>query len=173
MSVGTTTGVALVARMLRRLGEGTAPTVAGFAEEEGFARSTVFEVARRLEAAGLVRRDGQSGLVPGAAMVQLCLAEYGLAPLHGPAEALLSQLRDETQAVARLVGDDGTVLLVFATRRPIAEGVVLEAAVTARARLTLSLRASATRAERDMAQARLTRCAASLLYYLDTGVADD
>ncbi len=174
MSVAATTGVGVLARLLRRLGDGAATTVAEFAAAEGLARSTVFVVSRRMEAAGLLQRDLDGRLFAGPAAVRLALAEYGLAPLHGPAEALLAQLRDETLASVRLVADDGNVVLAYAARRGEAEGLVLEAPVTERARIVLKLRVNATRAEREDAQLRLTRCAITLRHYLEAeGERDD
>jgi DNA-binding IclR family transcriptional regulator len=166
VSVVATTGVGVLARLLRRLGEGGGATVAEFAAAEGFARSTVFDVSRRMEAAGLLQRDLNGGMFAGPAAVKLALAEFGLAALHGPAETLLAQLRDETQGTARLMTDDGTSVLSFTARRNESDGILLDAPVTDRAKVTLKLRANATRAERDDAQLRLLRCATSLKHYL-------
>lgn len=171
MSVATTTGVGVLARLIKRLGDGSQMTAAAFAAEEGFARSTVFDISRRMEAAGLVQRDLNGALSAGPALVKLSLAEYGLAPLSGPAEALLQQLRDETQATVRLWADERTILR-FAARRADTEGVVLEAPLTERSKVTLRLRINATRAERDDAQMRLGRCVLSLKHYLATDRAD-
>lgn len=181
MSVATTTGVGVLARLIRRLGEAGGPagggpaaggmTAAGFAAKEGFARSTVFDISRRMEEAGLVQRDLNGTLSAGPALVKLSLAEHGLAALHGPAEALLQQLRDETQATARLWAGERTIMR-FAARRADTEGVVLEAPLTENAKVTLRLRINATRAERDDAQARLSRCVLSLKHYLTNGDAD-
>ena len=126
-----------------------------------------------MEAAGLLQRDLNGGLFAGPATVKLALAEFGLAALHGPAEPLLAQLRDETQGTAQLVTDDGTIVLSVAARRRTAEGILLEAPVTERAKVTLKLRPNATRAERDDAQLRLARCVTSLKHYLATNGDDD
>lgn len=166
MSVAATRGVGVLARMLRKLGEGETGTVGEFATAEGFARSTVFDISRRLEAAGLVERDVDGRLHPGAASVKLALAEYGISALHGPAEALLAQLRDETQTNVRLVADDGTVMLAFAARRAAEAGQELTVAVTERVTVALAVRPSATRAERDDLQACAGRYAASLRHHL-------
>ncbi len=172
MSVVATTGVGMLARLISHLSSGDVITAAGFATEQGFARSTVFDVTRRMEDAGLLQRDLNGTLLPGPALVRLALAEHGLAGLHGPAEALLTQLRDETHATARLLAADGTVMLTLAARWGEREGPLLEAAVGERAKLTLRLRPNATRAEREDAQVRLTRTALSLMRYLTTGDAD-
>ena len=166
MSVAGTTGVGVLARLLRRLGEGSATTVAEFAATEGFARSTVFDVSRRMEAAGLLQRDLDGRLFAGPAAVRLALAEHGLAGLHGPGEALLAQLRDETLSSARLVADDDIVLLAYAARRNDQTGIMLEVPLTERAKIVLTLKANATRAEREDAQLRLTRCVVGLRHYL-------
>jgi hypothetical protein len=173
MSVGSTTGVTVLARMLRRMAEGEAGTVTAFAEAEGFARSTVFDISRRLEAAGFVERDVDGALQAGPAAISLALAEWGIAALHGPAEALLAQLRDEAQANVRLVAGDGTTILEFATKRASAIGTELSAAVTEHVRLALSVRANAARAERDEAALRLAHYAASLRHYLATDGKED
>jgi DNA-binding IclR family transcriptional regulator len=172
MSVVATTGVGMLARLVNRLGSGEAMTAAGFAAREGFARSTVFDITRRMEDAGLLHRDLNGTLLPGPAMVRLAFAEHGFAPLHGPAEALLMQLRDETHATARLVAADGTIVLTLAARWGDREGPLLEAAVGEAAKLTLRLRPNANRAERDDAQLRLARTALSLKHYLTNGDAD-
>jgi DNA-binding IclR family transcriptional regulator len=172
MSVVATTGVGVLARLINRLGSGEPMTAAGFATREGFARSTVFDVTRRMEDAGLLQRDLGGTLMPGPALMRLALAEHGLATLHGPAEALLTQLRDETHATARLVAADGTVLLTLTARSGDSEGAMLEAAVGGGARLTLQLRPNTGRAERDDAQARLARVALTLTDHLSKEDAD-
>jgi DNA-binding IclR family transcriptional regulator len=166
MSVVATTGVGVLARLINRLSSGDAMTAAGFAAREGFARSTVFDVTRRMEDAGLLQRDPGGTLMLGPTLVRLALAEHGLAALHGPAEALLTQLRDETHATALLIAADGTVLLTLTARRGDNEGAVLEAAVGDAARVTLRLRPNTGRAERDDAQARLARVALTLTDHL-------
>lgn len=171
MSVVATTGVGMLARLINRLGTGEAMTAAGFAANEGYARSTVFDVTRRMEDAGLLQRDLNGTLMPGPTLLRLALSAHGLAALHGPAEALLTQLRDDTQATAQLVAADGTIVLTLA-RRGEREGPMLEAAVGEVVTLTLRLRANATRAEREDAQIRLGRTALSLTHYLSTGDAD-
>ena len=167
MSVVATTGVGVLARLISRLGNGEPMTAAGFATREGFARSTVFDVTRRMEDAGLLQRDPGGVLMPGPELVRLALAEHGLAALHGPAEALLTQLRDETHATARLIAADGTVLMTLTARRGDNEGMMLEAPVGAVARLTLRLRPNTSRVEREDAQGRLTRVAFTLTEHLN------
>lgn len=173
MSVVATRGVGVLARLINRLGTGETMTAAGFAAREGFARSTVFDVMRRMEDAGLLKRDLSGLLMPGPALVRLALAEHGLAALHGPAEALLTQLRDETHASARLIAADGKVLLTLTARRGDSEGALLEVPVGEVARLTLQLRPNTSRVEREDAQARLARVALTLTDYLNKEDADD
>ncbi len=127
----------------------------------------MFEVLRRLEGAGFVQRGVGGVLLAGPGAVQLALAPTGISSLHGRAEALLNMLRDETQGSARLVGDDDVVLVEAAPRRAIPYGPGFEAPITERTRLTLMLRANATRAERADAQLRFERTRISLLHYLD------
>ena len=172
MSVVATTGVGMLARLINRLAGTETMTAAGFATREGYARSTVFDVTRRMEAAGILQRDLAGTLMPGPELVRLSLADHGVAALHGPAEALLTQLRDETHATARLVAADGTVLLTLTARRGDEEGMLLDAPVGDVARLTLRLRPNTGRAERDDAQARLLRAALSLTDHLSNGDAD-
>ena len=172
MSVVATTGVGMLARLIGRLGSGEVMTAAGFAADEGFARSTAFDVVRRMEDAGLLRRDLTGTLMAGPCLVKLALSPYGLASLHGPAEALLTQLRDETHGTARLIAPDGTALLTLAGYRGDRDGPVLEAAVAERARVELRLRPNTTRSEREHAQLRLARTAISLAHYLAHGDAD-
>jgi DNA-binding IclR family transcriptional regulator len=172
MSVVATTGVGMLARLINRLGSGEPMTAASFAAKEGCARSTMFDVTRRMEDAGLLQRDLNGTLMPGPALVRLALAEHGLAVLHGPAEALLTQLRDETHATAQLIAGDGTVLLTLTARRDDAQGTLLDVPIGEGARLTLRLRPNTSRAERDDAQARLARTALSLTHYLTSGDED-
>ena len=172
MSVIATTGVGVLARLINRLGSGDAMTAASFAAREGFARSTVFDVTRRMEDAGLLQRDLSGTLMPGPELVRLALAEHGLAALCGPAEALLTQLRDETHATARLLAADGTVLLTLTARRGDREGTTLDMPVGDVARLTLQLRPNTGRAEREDAQARLARVALTLSDHLNKEDAD-
>jgi hypothetical protein len=102
MSVRDTTGVHGVARILARLSDGTARTVADVAREEGLARATAFDLVRRLQEARLVAREPTGKLVAGSASIALGFSRFGLARLHGPAEALLSWLRDHCDATATL-----------------------------------------------------------------------
>ncbi|HZY67873.1 MAG TPA: hypothetical protein VFE52_04770, partial [Devosia sp.] len=162
MSTVTTTGVGMLARLLQRVSSGDHLSAASFGVQEGYARSTVFDVVRRMEDAGLIERDGDGALLPGAAAVRLAMSEHGLVALHGPAEALLTSLRDQTGGTARLLAADGSIMLTLAGRRGSRDGLSLEAPIGTVARLTLTLRVGITRAQRDHAEAGLSRTALSL-----------
>jgi len=105
MSVRDTTGVSGLARVLSRLAEGTAESVAELALAEGLSRSSAFELARRLETAQLVARAKSGKLVAGPNAIALAYARFGLARLFGPAEAVLRWLRDHGAATAKLTCD--------------------------------------------------------------------
>jgi len=107
MSVRDTTGVNGVARILSRLSDGTPRSVTELAQEEGLARSTAFDLVRRLQEARLIARESTGKLVAGPATIALGFSRFGLARLHGPAEALLSWLRDHCDATATLSCADG------------------------------------------------------------------
>src|ERR1700733_5830647 len=102
MSVRDTTGVNGIARILSRLSDGAPRTVTDLAREEGLARSTAFALIRRLQEARLVARRPPGELVAGPAAIALGFSRFGRARLHGPAEALLSWLRDHCDATATL-----------------------------------------------------------------------
>ncbi len=105
MSVRDTTGVGGLARVLRRLAEGTGESVAQLALSEGLSRSSAFALARRLEAAQLVTRGVSGRLSVGPQAISMAYARFGLARLHGPAEAVLRWLRDHGAATAKLTCD--------------------------------------------------------------------
>jgi hypothetical protein len=114
MSVRDTTGVRGLARILRRLSDGAPRGVAELARLEGLSRSTTFDLARRLQAARLVARDPARKLVAGPAAITLAFARFGVARLHGPAEALIAWLRDHCDAsvTLRSATGEGRVVLV-------------------------------------------------------------
>jgi hypothetical protein len=115
VSVRDTTGVGGLARVFRRLADRTAGGVAEFAAAEGLSRSTAFDLARRLEAAGLVAREPSGKLVAGSRAMALAYARYGLARLHGPAEAVLRWLRDHGEVGVKLTCEgDGERLTLLA-----------------------------------------------------------
>lgn len=157
-------GVRTMARLLRSAAE--APTSAAeVAASEELPRSTVFEVAARLEAAGLLRREGGQ-LVPGPAALRLGFAAHGLAALCGPAEAILRQLQNETGADAVLIAEGGDVLRLCLRRdRPAGQTIGLPVD-NGRARVEVCLGPNATRAERLVAEAAVGRARVSLEHYL-------
>jgi len=102
MSVRDTTGVNGVAQILSCLSDGAPRRTIELARETGLARSTAFDLVRRLQEARLVRREATGKLIAGPSAVALGFARFGLAQLHGPAEALLGWLRDHCDATATL-----------------------------------------------------------------------
>lgn len=161
-------GALTMARLLRRAAE--APiSAAEVAASEGLPRSTVFEVAARLEAAGLLRREGGQ-LLPGPAALRLGFAAHGLAALSGPAEAILRQLQSETGADVALIAESGEVLRLCLRRdRPAGQTIGLPVG-NGLARVEICLGPNATRAERLIAEAALGRARASLEYYLHSSL---
>ena len=157
-------GVRTMARLLRRVAE--APqSAAEFATSEGLPRSTVFEAAARLEAAGLLRREAGQ-LVPGPAALRLGFAAHGLAALSGPAEAILRQLQSETGADVALMTEGGEVLR-FNMRRDRPAGPCIGLPVgDGLARVEVCLGPNAMRAERLLAEAALRRARTSLEHHL-------
>ena len=121
MSVRDTTGVGGLARILRRLADGTAEAVAELARGEGLSRSSAFALAKRLEAAQFVARNASGKLISGHHAFALAYARFGVARLHGPAEATLRWLRDHGAATAKLTcecdGDRLTLLSFSADGR--------------------------------------------------------
>lgn len=111
MSQSETAGVAALGRILARLSKGEPLSVVELVTSEGLARSTAFAVVKRMEAVQLVAKRQDGSLVPGPAAGEFAYAAFGLAPLHGRAEALLGWLRDETNAGVELRGFDGRTYL--------------------------------------------------------------
>lgn len=158
-------GVRTMARLLRRAAEAPA-SAAEIAASEGLPRSSVFEVAARLEAAGLLRRAAGQ-LVPGPAALRLGFATHGLAALSGPAEAILRQLQSETGAEVALVAEGGEMLRLALRREPVAGTVPLGLPLgDGPARVEVYLRPNTTRLERLVAEAALGRARVSLEHYL-------
>lgn len=153
-----------MARLLRRVAD--APqSAAEFATSEGLPRSTVFEIAARLEAAGLLLREAGQ-LVPGPAALRLGFAAHGLAALSGPAEAILKQLQNETKADVALMAE-GSELLRLSLRRDRTVGQCISLPVgDGRARVEVCLGPNAMRAERLLAEAALARARTSFEHYL-------
>lgn len=159
-------GVRVMARLLRRAAE--APdSLAVIAVEESLPRSTLFEVAARLEAAGLLQREA-GRLVPGPAALRLAFAAHGLAGLSGPAEAILRQLQNETGGEVALLGDGGEVLRLALRRDAAREGATLSLPIgDGGARVEVGLPPNVARAERLLAAAALARARDSLESHLD------
>jgi len=102
VSVRDTTGVSGLVSVLRRLADGRAESVAQLARDEGLSRSSAFGLARRLEAAQLIARDLQGKIIAGPQAIALAYGRFGVARLHGPAEAVLRWLRDHGAVTAKL-----------------------------------------------------------------------
>jgi len=174
MSGKDTAGVLALCAILGRVAQGSGASVAQAVQEDGIARSSGFDIVRRLELAGLVMREPGGVLLPGPTAVELGFAAYGIAPLAGPAEALLTLLRDDTDGHAALLAGDGAgtvTLLRIAARWT--EGQTSQPPLVAtiapehQVRLALTLRPETTRATRALAQAEFERCRLSLMRYLN------
>jgi DNA-binding IclR family transcriptional regulator len=178
MSVRDTTGVNGVARILSRLSDGTPRTVTDLAREEGLARSTAFDLVRRLLEARLIAREPTGKLVAGPAAIALAFSRFGLARLHGPAEALLGWLRDHCDATATLsCADRGerVTLASFLASRPKSaaadRATTLSYAICGEgglevARLDVVCRPNASRTERAETELLALRAKTSLEHHL-------
>jgi IclR helix-turn-helix domain len=177
MSVRDTTGVSGLARILSRLSDGTPRSVADLARSEGLSRSSAFELARRLRAAQLVARDPAAKLIAGPRAIALAFGRFGLARLHGPAEALLAWLRDHCDATAILscAADGGRMNLITFSACSAAtikdKSVILTYPICAAdgrevARLDLVCRHNGARSERAEIEALALRAKASLEHHL-------
>ncbi len=116
MSVQDTAGVSALALILQRLSDGRETRVAALIDDEGLARSTTFDVIRRLRAAGFVSSAPGGKIRAGAKLVALGYSRFGLAALHGPGEAVARWLRDHCDATVRLScanGDGRLTLALF------------------------------------------------------------
>lgn len=132
MSVRDTTGVSGLVRILVRLADGRAESVAELARGEGLSRSSAFGLARRLEAGRLVARDLGGKLTAGPQAMALAYGRFGVARLHGPAEAVLRWLRDHGNVTAKLTCDaDGgrMILLTFSADAAKPDGVTFSYAI--------------------------------------------
>lgn len=112
-------GITAFSRIFSRIAQGDVENVASLIEGEGIVRSTAFDVVKRMEAAGLVNRQADGRLAPGSAAGEFAYAGFRLAPLFGPAQTLLSWLREKTNASVALLASDGaclTTLLSYAAR---------------------------------------------------------
>ena len=177
MSVIETAGVTALARILVRLSDGSALTVAALSAEEGLARSTSFDIVGRMEAAQLLSRGPHGVLAPGSAAIDFGFSALGLAHFHGPMQAILIWLRDETDAIATLTTITGATEIELASipapwHKAGADLVdPLERRIaTHRAdvvlRLSLASRPGATRGERAVATSCFEHAAQSLAHYL-------
>lgn len=169
-------GIEAMCALLGALTTAERAPVAGIADASGVARSTAFAIAGRLAAAGLIVRDQSGALGAGETMLRAGFAAHGLAGLHGPAETLLTLLRDETDGTTSLFagGHEDEAALCYpapwqATGSP--AGTVLTASLVApdgRApgEIRLALRPGTRRGDWQAAQERLTTVAAELSRYL-------
>jgi len=110
-----TRGVEALASLLTAMAEEPGVTVAQVAGREGIARSTAFDIMRRLEAAGLATRGTSGGIAPGPQAVALGFAGCGVPWLHGPGEAALVWLKD-TLGMAAAFGVGETELAALPAR---------------------------------------------------------
>lgn len=111
-----TNGVALIGRILSRVASDEHCTAVSLVEELGAARTTTFEVLRRLEAAGFLDRDAQGRVSPGQAGADLGFAIFGIVKGAGVSEALLPVLRDDSDASVELVLRQGRTETVLVRR---------------------------------------------------------
>lgn len=172
MSVRDTTGVSGLVRVLGRLAEGSPWSVAELARDEGLSRSSAFALAKRLEAAELVARDLDGKLIAGPRAIALAYARFGLARLHGPAEAVLRWLRDHGAATAKLTCDgDRSTLLSFTTDGAKPAGATFSYAICdenggAAARLEVVCRRDTAAPERAEIERLALRAKATLEHHL-------
>jgi DNA-binding IclR family transcriptional regulator len=178
VSARDTTGVNGVARILASLSDGSPRTVPDLAREVGLARSTAFDLVRRLQEARLIAREPTGKLVAGPVAIALSFSRFGLARLHGPAEALLSWLRDHCDATATLSCVDRgerVTLASFLANRP--KSAAADRATTLTyaicgegglevARLDVVCRPNASRSERSETELLALRAKASLEHHL-------
>ncbi len=168
-----TTGVAAVAKLLARVAERPGRTVEGLAGELGLSRSTAFSVVAMLDAWGLVERDATGRLYPGPAAGRLALARYGFGDLAEATEALLSALRDDTDASVSLMISNGRVAFVASRRRApwdkggdaelrLLDAPLASSAAGFSATLRLGLRPNASDREARSAAGCIARVAATL-----------
>ena len=165
-----TAGVAVLGRILAALASGEPQTAGDVIAGTGVARSSGFDVLRRMERAGLVVRDAKGLLAPGPAAGRFAYSAHGLGGLSGPARPVLDWLRDETGGSACLMAG-ATVLHRSSAERTGPADASLTAAIRdadgrERARLELFLASDAGEVERGRAQALLTAAARRLRDHL-------
>jgi DNA-binding IclR family transcriptional regulator len=178
VSVSDTVGVSGLARILSSLSDGNARSVADLAREQALPRSTAFDLVKRLQEAQLVAREPTGKLVAGPRFIALAFSRFGLERLHGPAEAILTWLRDHCDATARLTcaGPRERVMLAASSAawaksaamdRPATMSYALYDAGGAEvARLDLICRHISSRTERSEIETLALRAKASLEYHL-------
>jgi hypothetical protein len=172
VSVRDTTGVSGLVRVLARLAEGSPLSVAELARDERLSRSSAFALARRLEAAQLVARDLEGKLIAGPQAIALAYARFGLARLHGPAEAVLRWLRDHGAAMAKLTSDgDRSTLLSFCADGAKPVGATFSHAICdenggAAARLEVACRGDISALDRAEIEQLALRAKATLEHHL-------
>jgi hypothetical protein len=177
MSVADTSGVATLAALLAELAAGKPLRVAEFAQCNGLARSSVFDITRRLQDAGLLARDDAGRLLPGPEANALAWSAYGLGHLNGPAEAMALWLRDHADgAVSLIAGSGNSEITLLALPGPwhqarIADnlvtltGTVLDARGIPCARIILGLLPTTDEDDKASATACLERAVATLQYH--------
>ena len=111
-----TAGVGMIGRILNEVASGEPCTAADLARQLGTARTTTFDVLRRLEVAGFVDRDPQGLVSPGLASADLGFVGFGMGGGAGVTEALLSVLRDKADCTVELVIHQGEATTVLARR---------------------------------------------------------
>jgi DNA-binding IclR family transcriptional regulator len=160
----------MLGRILMRIAALPPVSAAALAREERLPRSSVFDVVARLEAAGFVERDG--GLLrPGREALRLAYGAEGLAPLCGPAEALLTVLREDTGGSAWLSGPTRDLIRVPARWDAAGAPATFTAPVrdghgATRGTVALALRPGASRLERLAAEQALARIAAGFEVFM-------
>lgn len=166
--MNATRGVEVMVRVLARLAEGPEVKVAELAEAEDMARSSLFDIVRRLQDAGFVDRNSSGILAPGPQVLALAFARAGLPSLQGPAEALLRLLRDETGGSAILIADETELIHLPSGRTETgSDAVTVEATIADRATVRLTLAPNTTRAARADAEALLQQVVLTLENHLE------
>ena len=163
-----TAGVAVLGRILAALASGAPQTAGDIIAGTGVARSSGFDVLRRMERAGLVVRDAKGLLVPGPAAGRFAYSAHGLGGLFGPARPVLDWLRDKTGGSVSLMAGETVLQRSAAGRMTDASltAAICDADGRERAQLSLILASDAGEVERGRAQALLTAAARRLQDHL-------
>jgi hypothetical protein len=172
MIANSTAGVSAMAAILATLAKQDRQTVAELCTQRKIPRSTAFQIVGKLLSAGFLSQAGQGRLTLGPEAVRLGYARSELAELAGPAEAVISWLRNETGAKVRLqAGGQVAIQLVSLPDKPIVHDIelpVCNAAGQAVALLQMQYRKGATRTENAHALHCCQRARQSLEPYLQT-----